>query len=176
MAIETAIQDAATLINTKTEWGKNPLPKNTVQFLDRQEEEYSNQQREQASIQTGAKRKTMATRYGGQAIQAVEKSREPQQGVDMFKQQYKQRKRRRKALEDQPLAPEAPEMVQWGGKEARRHGGWRTPGANPSQPELAQGQSSARFHARRIPDRTEVASRANRPNERDQYGAELSPE
>ena len=91
--------DPATLLNTKTSGGRIPYKEHctvlgqAAGILPAAPEDH----------QTGAKRKTMASRFGAQA--AVNEPRDRDRPQDEFQKQYRQRKKQQKALEVQPEVP-----------------------------------------------------------------------
>ena len=105
-AIEIATQDPATLINTETEWGVNPLPQQSVVFLDRVLEDhldFDNSGGNQAPTSAG-KRKTMAGRARDSEQEFVDRLRRAKEQADnvktrgdSFSNQYRQRKKARMA-------------------------------------------------------------------------------
>ena len=145
--------------------------------MDRQEEDNNRPQVDPAIPQTGSTRKTMASRTAGQ----VEDNTHQRNAIIIedsisFQGQYKQRKRRRKALEDQTRAQARFKMEQWNGTGARRHGvGVRTC-AYLRQTEPVQGESKAQIGGQSNPEGSRIEIRPSRVDREDQHGAELSPE
>ena len=77
-ALEIGATDPSQLLNTKAEWGINPLPQNSVVFLDRVLEDHPDYRDSSQTPETttGAKkRKTMATRTRESQEEAAQRIR-----------------------------------------------------------------------------------------------------